>query len=1210
MNIIRFAIENPIKVTVMVLLVGLFGFLSLFTIPIQLIPNVDRPLITVTTNWVGATPQEVEDNVIRRQEEKLKSVSDLVKMTSVSRDNQGVISLEFGVGVDKDVAVREVSDKLRQVSGYEDREAIDEPVVEATETSHANAIAWLMFSANGRDVTDFQTFCNDTLQPILERVPGVASAPFLGGREKEGHVIVEPARLAARRVTFAQLEAALRSHNVDVSAGTSAQGKRELAIRTVGKYETVEEVLDTVIVDREGGAVYVRDVADVVSSFHKQLAIVRGEGELVLACPVQRETGTNVLKVMQGVQEAIERINNEILIGPRSSMRLEQVYDETIYIESAVALVEQNIVVGGLLAILVLMLFLRSPSATLVVAVSIPISVVGTFLVVKLLNRNINVVMLAGMAFAVGMVVDAAVVVLENVYRHVEMGKPRRQAALEGAREVWGAVLAGTLTTMAVFIPVLTIEEEAGQLFRDIAIAISSAVGLSLIVAVTVIPTLSARVVTEVDKHGPRRTLADALKSARFLVVAGLPTLLILVVGLFSGVRAAGLTMAAWLAWLILCLLAYFGHAPETEGGRGRFARAVAATVGQINRRTSTRLVVVVGLTAFSIVASWALAPPSSYLPTGNRNFVFGILLPPPGYSLQEFDHIGTVIEGQVRSYWQCELNSPEHATLSEKWVERFETQLKPQVEQNLARMEEQMAALREQLRTAEDPAQRDALRSKIGNLQDQQERTAYAELPSLAVPPPPIDHFFYVSYQGLAFMGAISKDENVALPLANLLNGAAQRIPDVFAVFFQPDIFGVGRPGDNLDVDIRGDDLDKVTAAAGQLMAACTQRFGSRPQPDPVNFSRGRHETRFEVDPDKSADLGMTVRDVGFIARAAVDGAIVGEFREAGKTIDLMVKLKGTSDRAPNVIEQIPVCTPTGRVVPLGSIAKRVDTTSLQQINRIEEQRAVTLQVYAPKGVALDTLQTNIAEIVTDFRQQGLIDPSVTITFAGNADKLKQTRNALVGEWKGVNFESLVNLLQSRFFLATLVVFLLMAGLFESFLYPFVIMFSVPLAAVGGFVGIFAAFQYSIIDPATPMQMFDVLTGLGFIILLGIVVNNAILIVHQALNNMRDGGMPPQQAITESVRTRIRPIFMTSLTSICGMGPLCLRTGAGSELYRGLGSVIVGGLLFAMIFTLLLVPALFSLALGAKARALEWLRGLRPIEPAETPARANPSGD
>jgi len=1209
MNIIRFAIENPIKVTVMVLLVGLFGFLSLFAIPIQLIPNVDRPLITVTTNWVGATPQEVEDNIVRRQEEKLKSVSDLVKMTSVSRDNQGVVSLEFGVGVDKDVAVREVSDKLRQVSGYEDREAIDEPVVEATETSHANAIAWLMFSANGRDVTDFQTFCDDTLQPILERVPGVASAPFLGGREKEVHVIVDPARLAARRVTFTRLEAALRSHNIDVSAGTSAQGKRELAIRTVGKYETVDQVLRTVIVDREGGPVYVRDVADVVSSYHKQLAIVRGEGEPVLACPVQRETGANVLEVMQGVQAAIEKVNNEVLAGPRSFMRLEQVYDETIYINAAIALVEQNIVVGGLLAILVLMLFLRSPSATLVVAVSIPISVMGTFLVVTVLGRNINVVMLAGMAFAVGMVVDAAVVVLENIYRHVEMGKSRRQAALEGAREVWGAVLAGTLTTMAVFIPVLTIEQEAGQLFRDIAIAISSAVGLSLIVAVTVIPTLSARIVTEVDKHRPRRTLATALKSTRFLLVAGLPMVLILVVGLFSGVRAAASAMEAWLAWWMLCLLAYVGHAPETEGG-GRFARAVAATVGWINRRTSTRLIVVVGLTALSIVASWKLAPPSSYLPTGNRNFVFGILLPPPGYSLQEFDHIGAVIEGQVRPYWQCELGSPEHAQLSEKWLERFETQLKPQVEQRLIQMEEQMASLREQLRTAKEPAQQDALRSKIGNLQNQQERTAYAELPSLAVPPPPIDHFFYVSYQGLAFMGAISKDENVALPLANLLNGAAQPIPDVFAVFFQPDIFGVGRPGDNLDVDIRGDDLDKVTAAAGQLMAACTQRFGSRPQPDPVNFSRGRHETRFEVDPDKSADLGMTVRDIGFIARAAVDGALVGEFREAGKTIDLLVKLKGTSDRAPSVIEQVPVCTPAGRVVPLGSIAKRVDTTSLQQINRIEEQRAVTLQIYAPKGVALDTLQTNIAEIVTDFRQQGLIDPSVTITFAGNADKLKQTRNALVGEWKGLTLESLVNLLQSRFFLATLVVFLLMAGLFESFLYPFVIMFSVPLAAVGGFVGIYSAFIYSTMDPATPMQMFDVLTGLGFIILLGIVVNNAILIVHQALNNMRDGGMPAQQAITESVRTRVRPIFMTSLTSIFGMGPLCLRTGAGSELYRGLGSVIVGGLLFSTIFTLFLVPALFSLTIGARARIVEWLRGLRPIKPAEAPAPAEPGGD
>ena len=1211
MGIIRFAINNPVKVTVMVLLLSLFGFLALFSIPIQLTPNVDRPLITVTTTWLGASPQEIEDNIVRRQEEKLKSVTDLVKMTSTSRDDRAQISLEFSVGVDKDVALREVSDKLRQVSGYQDRESIDEPIIEAADTALANPIAWLMFSTQDHDPTEYQDFAEDNIQPLLERVPGVASAQVLGGRQREVHIIVDPAKLAARRVTFRQLEQALRAHNIDISAGTSTQGKRDLSIRTTGKYETTKQVLNTVIVDLPGGPVYVRDVAQVENAFKKPVAIVRTKGRPVLAVPVRRETGANVLTVMTGLKAAINKINNELLTGPYEFMKLIQVYDETIYINSAIALVEQNIILGGILAILVLMLFLRSPSATLIVAVSIPISVIGTFLVVTMLGRNLNVVMLAGMAFAVGMVVDAAVVVLENIYRHAEMGKTRAQAALDGAREVWGAVLAGALTTMAVFLPILTIQEEAGQLFRDIAVAIASAVGLSLIVAVTVIPTLSARLIRQAGANSTYRPLRTALQSRRFLLVAAGPIILIPLVWLLASFKAASLAAAAWSVWLLICALAYVGHRPQTVSG-GRFAGWLARCVAAINSRIWSRVAVVVGLTTLSIYFSWVLIPPQTYLPSGNRNLVFGLLLPPPGYSLDEFDRLGRAIETQIQPYWQCQLGSPQHQVLSQQWQQAYQQQIAPGIKTSLAQIDSQITELRRRLKQAPDPRQRHTLISQIGNLQQKQGMMRMT-LGSMSISPPPIQNFFYVAFYGRVFMGAISQDENVVSPVANLFNLTAKKISDVYAIFFQPSIFGLRRPGASLDVDIRGDDLEKVTAAAGVLMAQCAQRFGGRPEPSPPNFARGRQETRFRVHQDKAKDLGMTVRDVGFIARAAVDGAIVGEFRQAGKTVDLTVKLAGTADRPPNVIEQIPICTPAGRIIPLGSIIERTDTTALQQINHIEEQRSVTLTVNAPEGIALQTLQENIQEMVTALRQDGTIHHSVLITYAGNADKLQQTRNALIGEWTGFNAQSLLNMLSSRFFIAVLVIFLLMAALFESFLYPFVIMFSVPLAAVGGFAGLRAAFMYSVANPTQPLQQFDVLTALGFIILLGVVVNNAILIVHQALNNMRDAHMPPHQAITESVRTRIRPIFMTSLTSIFGLGPLCLRTGAGSELYRGLGSVIVGGLLFSSVFTIFLVPALFSLTIAARNRIADWLRPqpsqldlqLQPETPARTPERS-----
>ncbi|MFQ6048017.1 MAG: efflux RND transporter permease subunit, partial [Phycisphaerae bacterium] len=896
MGIIRFAINNPIKVAVMVLLLGLFGLLSLFRIPIQLTPNVDRPLITVTTGWEGASPQEVEDNIIRRQEEKLKGLPGLVKMTSSSRDNVGEIQLEFAVGTDKNVALREVSDRLRQVSGYEDREAIDEPVVVATDTAMATPIAWLIFRAHGHDVTTYQDFVEDNVKPILERVPGVASVDVYGGREQEVQVIVDPARLAARGLTFAELERALRMHNVDISAGTITQGKRDLAVRTIGKYESLQQVLNTVVADRPGGPNYVRDVARAVKSYKKPLGFVRSEGEPVLAMPVRRETGTNVLQVMAGLRAAIDKINRQILSGPRDYMELVQVYDETKYINSAIDLVEQNIVLGGLLAIIVLMVFLRSPSATLVVAVSIPVSVVGTFLAVSLLGRNLNVVMLAGMAFAVGMVVDAAVVVLENIYRHRQMGKDRLEAALDGTREVWGAVLAGALTTMAVFIPVLTVQQEAGQLFRDIAVAIASAVGLSLVVTVTVIPSLSARILGRTGAATTGRRLRDLPHSKQFWLIAVGPVALVPLSLVLISNRAAMLVLTAWLGWLALCLLGFVGQRARPEASR--FTRWVAAAVYWINGRVWARLAVVGGLTGASLYLSWRLIPPQTYLPNGNRNMVFGMLFSPPGYSLDEFDRIGRIIEPALAPYWQCEPGSPQHQQLSRQWQQLYQRQIRPTMQQQIERIDRQLAALQQQLARASGQ-QRSMLQGQINSLRRKRGELSLV-MNEMAVSPPPIDHFFYVAYMGRAFMGTISKQEGVVKPVANLLNVIGRKIPDCYAVFIQPSIFGFRSSGNSLEVDVRGDDLQKVAAAAGALFAACAGRFGDPPEASPINFARGRHEVRFRPNQEKAKDVGLTVRDVGFIIRAAVDGAIVGEFRDRGKTIDLTLKLAGTANQPP----------------------------------------------------------------------------------------------------------------------------------------------------------------------------------------------------------------------------------------------------------------------------------------------------------------------
>ncbi|MCA9250945.1 MAG: efflux RND transporter permease subunit, partial [Phycisphaerales bacterium] len=604
MNIIRFAIENPVKVTSGVILLMLFGLLSFFAIPVQLTPDVDQPRITVTTRWTGASPQEIENEIIDRQEQKLKSVTGLKKMTSSSKRGEGVVTLEFNVGVDKDAALQDTIEKINQVGSYP--EEVDRPETKAADAALDSPIAWLMFRADVDDISGMYDFVDDNVRPLLERVDGVAAVDIYGGREREVRVIVDASKMVSRGISFRDLERALRNQNENRSAGTISQSKREYTYRTIGEFRSVDEVADTVIKYDSGGPIRVGDIAKIELTNQKQYSFVRSKAEYVLALPVRRESGANVMKTMADLKKQIDYINEAVLAPRKENMRVTMSYDETEYIESSINLVISNIFFGGLLATVVLMIFLRSTSATLIVAMTIPISVVGAFLMVTVLGRNLNVIMLAGMAFAVGMVVDNAVVVLENIFRHREAGLSRLDAALKGTGEVWGAILASTLTTIAVFLPVIFIEEEAGELFADIAIAISTAVALSLIVSVTVIPTTAAR----------------ALRATK----ASLP-----------------------------------GSDEHKVAG---FGAVVANIVTKINQRTSTRLAVVGGLTVLSLIGSVLLCPPGTYLPNGNRNLVFGVLLCPPGYSLDEFRKIGGKVESDMRPYWEAEMDSPEAAAL------------------------------------------------------------------------------------------------------------------------------------------------------------------------------------------------------------------------------------------------------------------------------------------------------------------------------------------------------------------------------------------------------------------------------------------------------------------------------------------------------------------------------------------------------------------
>ena len=1037
MRQIETIIRRPVTVTVGVILVLLFGIISLLRIPIQLTPEVIKPEITIQTFWRGASPNEIEREVIERQEEQLKAIPGLVEMTSESQDSRGSIVLTFETGTDLDATLLQVSNRLAQVKEFPSD--ADRPVLRTVNVA-SSAIAWFILKNlrdNPEDIYLRHDFAEDFIKARFERVPGVAISNVYGGNEREMQVLVDPDMMASLDISLVDVMTALDRENSNISAGDFDEGKRRYIVRTMGEYTTPEDIGDVIIRTAAGKRILLRDISQIKLGYRKAFRTVRQNGDPAIAVNALRESGSNTLSVVAGLQEAQKELNKGILKD--NGLILTQVYDETDYINASIDLVQKNLILGSILAIFVLILFLRSWTSTLIIALTIPISVIGTFLILFLLGRSLNVVSLAGMAFAVGMVVDVAIVVLENIYRHRQMGKERINAVLDGMREVWGAVLASTLTTMAVFLPILFIREEVGQLFRDIAIAISCAVGLSLIISFTVIPTFASRII-----GGAQRNSSDETRGIRGL----------------------------------------FGLVPLAT----KFGDLIAHAVYRICGSISLRLAVVVGLTLFSVGLAWFLMPKAEYLPEGNRNLIIGLLIPPPGYNLDEIRRIGEGIEADLRPYWE---KDPDHPK-------------------------------------ATDPEG------------------------------PAIQNFFYVASGRNVFMGVRTHDPERIKEMIPVMKETLRKVPGMIAIVRQSGIFarglGVGR---SVDLEFSGPDLNRLVGMASRAFA---QLMGLMPEAQirPIpSLDLGNPEIQIIPNRVLMADTGLTARSLGITVDALLDGTKASDYFLDGTRLDLT--LIGSNSYAWRVedLEHLPIRTPGGKNMTLGSLARIQVTNGPEQINHVERDRTVAITVIPPIEVPLQEAMEIIEEkVVGPMKAENLIAPPYRTRLSGTADELIVTRDAL--KWNMI--------------LAAFITYLLLAALFESFIYSLVIMFSVPLAAAGGFIGLWAISTFKV------YQTLDVITMLGFILLIGIVVNNAILIVHQSLIYMREENETPRVAVQRAVRVRVRPIFMSTLTSVFGMLPLIMFSGSGSELYRGIGSVVLGGLLVSTLFTLFLVPALFSL--------------------------------
>jgi HAE1 family hydrophobic/amphiphilic exporter-1 len=1057
MNFIETAVRWRHGTFVLFCLLTMFGLIALFRLPLELQPGGDRPEITITTPYIGAAPAEVEDLITRPIEDLLEEIEGVREITSQSLPGISTITIEFEWGTDIDARLVNVLNKLQQVEELPE-EAGESDVQVAS--GNNNPMMWIVMKPKPGYQTDpnrYRDLIEEVAEPALRRVEGTSRFFIFGGQEREVEVLVDPKALSDRNLTLTNVTDTLRANNRDIRGGPLVLGKREYQVRTVNRAQELKQLENFVLRRDDAGTVYVRDVANVEMGRKFQDSAFLFNDEPSAGIGIIRRVGANVPQVAKGVRAALAKLEAQF-DRQGEGVEFDVTYDESTYIDQSVSNVRGDLITGGVLAIAVLLLFLGSLRTVVVVAISIPIAMIVVFVVSAVLGRSLNIISLAALGFAAGMVVDNAIVVVENIFTHMQQGKSRLQATIDGTQEVGGAILAATLANVAVFAPLVLVTGEVSQLFVDMAITITAAAVLSMFASLTLLPMLASLFLNPAEAQQTFQ-LGDESDSESQVQGNWLERSIMQTSFVFRRLQSK----------LESLLLATVGW---------------ALVPGQIKRRLALLSIPIVLL-----VSSIVLLPPADYLPEGNLNFVFWLTETFPGTSVPE----------------AVKLSTPARAFLKQQ----------PEIDDTFFVHFPQFKGIGISLKPESATGS--------GLAQMQQRLTAKS-----------------FGYPGYKFM-----------------------FPIRFPIFDDP--------GKSFEVQIIGPDLNQLNQLEQQL----TQQISALPGVANARSNSISDAPQLQVIPDRTrlAEVGLSESELGAMVEAALGGRFASEFVDGKEELDVTVQLQNIFVKTPEQLRQLSlyssripqaqetenkeeqITTAQGGQVQLTDVATVRETIGPGVINHVDLERSTTLTVSltpdAPLGQLVNQTEN---QILAPLRTK--LPPDFRVELAGSADRLSET----VGQ------------LASAFVFSVIITYLLLVALYRSFLYPLVIMATVPMGLTGALLSLVVAnWIPGVIVPL------DMITGLGFLILTGVVVNNAILIVERVLQ-LQEEGQKYDEALYNATRDRLRPIFMSAGTSVLGMIPLAIFPGQGSELYQGLGIALTGGLAFSTLLTPTVVPALMAL--------------------------------
>ncbi len=1030
------SLKSPAAVAVGVAVTVLFGLFALNDLPIQLFPDIDRPQIGIGTGWRVATPNEVEAQIIEPEEEVLQGIPGLVETKAFANAGGGYVSLTFALGTDMKQTLVDVIGRLNRIPSLPTDS--DRPFVQLASTQDSNASLLYVFMqrqpGNQRNVESFEPWLRYTVAPRLEAIQGVGSVQLnMVGAQQELQIVFDPMRAAQLGIQIPKIASQISASD-DVSGGTMDVGRRRFGLSFRGRY-SVEDLKGLILEWRDGKPVKLGDIADVKVAAGKRQSFAYQNGNPALGFLIQRATGANVLATVTAVKEELAKIND----GPakEQGVTLQYSFDPSHFINQSVEMLTRDLILGILLAVGVLWFFMREWRATLIISAAIPICLFAVVIILELSGRSLNVVSLAGLAFTTGMVLDAAIVAFENILRLRENGMPAAEAAQKGTDQVWGALLASTATNIAIFLPVIFLKDVEGQLFADLSLTIAVSVFISLIVAITVVPTLSV---------------------------------------LFLKTRPK---------------IPEFAHV----------WRAIADYVMATTATPRKRWAWIVGLIGASAVGTVVLMPSLQYLPDVKR--------------------------AAIDTFFQL----PGAVTT-------------PFTEDQLAKP--LIARLMPYMRGDKKPE---------------------------------LLNFYVMSYGpgDLEMAVRVKDDAELKTMLDIVRHEILKDLPDTQAFAAVGSLFGGFDEGGGISINIQSTDAEAMRAAARKGVDLMTKRFQDAVVNPNPSLDYDQPEIRITPDDRAISQAGWSRNQVGQLVQAFNEGLYVGQRYDGEKRLYLI--LKSLPMASANDLSSAPVATPSAGTMPFGQLVSMRQTMAPSGLYRLDRRRTIAINFRPPENMALqDALTIVRKEIEPEIKK--LLPAGGRVFYGAAANHMDNALSTM-----GKNFA-----------LAVLLLFLIMAALFKSVWDSAIATIALPLGTVGGV----AALQVVSLFTFQPL---DLLTMIGFIIVLGLVVNNTILLVARTRQAEAEG-MSRVDAVRSSLETRLRPIFSSTLTAIFGMLPLVVIPGAGAEIYRGLGAVIVGGILISHIFTLILIPAMLRLGETSTLRTQAPVTEPLP-KPKPTPLRA-----